>query len=43
MRLFIAINFNDDIKEELNMMRYYESNKAAVLQDVRVSRFDIMD
>lgn len=33
----------DDIKEELNMMRYYESNKAAVLQDVRVSRFDIMD
>lgn len=33
----------EDIKEELDMMRYYESNKAAVLQDVRVSRFDIMD
>ena len=33
----------EDIKEELNMMRYYESNKAAVLEDVRVSRFDIMD
>lgn len=33
----------EDIKEELDMMRYYESNKAAILQDVRVSKFDIMD
>lgn len=33
----------DDIKEELDMMRFYESNKAAVLQDAQVSKFDIMD
>ena len=33
----------DDIKEELNMMRFYETNKAAVLQDVQVNRFDLMD
>ena len=33
----------DDIKDELEKMRYFESNKAAVLEDVRISRFDIMD
>lgn len=33
----------DDIKEELDMMRFYESNKAAVLQDAQVTKFDIMD
>lgn len=33
----------DDIKEELNMMRFYESNKSAVLQDAQITKFDIMD
>lgn len=33
----------DNVKEDLERMRYYESNKIEVLNDVKISRFDVMD
>lgn len=33
----------DDVKQEIETIRYYESNKRALLDDVKVSRFDVIE
>lgn len=33
----------DNVKDEIETIRYYESNKSALLEDIKVSRFEVME